>query len=92
ASLVLVRDLACADPDTTHVVADCVGRAMAAQSPLERTFWLDSLANVIRARDQAEHASRFAAAARRIEATFAITPSERHDAVRLLADRVVTLA
>jgi len=92
ASLVVVRDLACADPDTTHVVADCVDRALAVQSPLERTFWLDSLANVIRARDHTEHASRFAAAARRIEATFAVTPRERHDAVRLLADRVVTLA
>jgi len=92
ASLVAARDIACAVPDTTRVVADCVDRALAVQSPLERTFWLDSLANVIRARDPAEHAALFAAAARRIEATFAVTPRERHDAVRLLADRVVVLA
>ena len=92
ASLVAARDIACAVPDTKRVVADCVDRALAVQSPLERTFWLDSLANVIRARDPAEHAASFAAAARRIEATFAVTPRERHDAVRLLADRVVVLA
>ncbi len=92
ASLVAARDIACAVPDTTRVVADCVDRALAVQSPLERTFWLDSLANVIRARDPAEHAALFAATARRIEATFAVTPRERHDAVRLLADRVLVLA
>ena len=92
ASLVAARDIACAVPDTTRVVADCVDRALAVQSPLERTFWLDSLANVIRARDPAQHPALFAAAARRIEATFALTPRERHDAVRLLADRVVVLA
>ena len=50
ASLVAARDIACAVPDTTRVVADCVDRALAVQSPLE------------------------------------------HDAVRLLADRVVVLA
>ena len=92
AALVAARDLVCADPDAGRVVAECVFRALAVQSPLERTFWLDSLANVITARDQAQHASLFAAAARRIEATFAVAPRERHDAVRLLADRVVTLA
>jgi len=92
ASLVAARDIACAVPDTTRVVADCVDRALAVQSPLERTFWLDSLASVIQARDTAAHASLFAGASRRIEATFAVTPRERHDAVRLLADRVVVLA
>ena len=92
ASLVAARDIVSAGPDTKRVVGDCVDRALAVQSPLERTFWLDSLAHVIRARDPAEHAALFAAAARRIEATFAVTPRERHDAVRLLADRVVVLA
>jgi len=92
ASLVAARDIACAVPDTPRVVADCVDRALDVQSPLERTFWIDSLANVIRACDHAQHPALFAAAARRIEATFAVTPRERHDAVRLLADRVVVLA
>jgi len=91
-SLVAARDLLCAGANTARVVADCVDRALAVQSPLERTFWIDSLASVIRACAAAQHASLFAAAVRRIEATFAVTPRERHDAVRLLADRVVVLA
>lgn len=89
ASLVAAREAVCAGE---RVLKDCVDRALATRSPLERTFWLDALANVIRARDFAQHASLFAAAARRIEATFAVTPRERHDAVRLLADRLVVLA
>jgi hypothetical protein len=89
ASLVAARDVVCAGE---RVLEDCVDRALTTQSPLQRTFWLDSLANVIRARDHVQHASLFHAAARRIEATFAVTPRERHDAVRLLADRLVALA
>jgi hypothetical protein len=89
ASLVAARNLVCAGE---RVLKDCVDRALDTQSPLARTFWLDSLANVIRDRDHAQHASLFDAAARRIEATFAVTPRERHDAVRLLADRLLALA
>ena len=89
ASLVAARDVVCAGE---RVLKDCVDRALATQSPLQRTFWLDSLANVIRDRDQSQHESLFSAAARRIEATFAVTPRERHDAVRLVADRLVVLA
>jgi len=79
ASLVATRDMVCAGLDKARVVADCVDHALGVQSPLERTFWIDSLANVIRARLPAEHANMFAAAVRRIEATFAVTPRERHD-------------
>ena len=89
ASLVAARDVVCAGE---CVLKDCVDRALDTQSPLQRTFWLDSLANVICALDHVQHASLFDAAARRIEATFAVTPRERHDAVRLLADRLVALA
>jgi len=74
-------DIACGDPDTKRVVADFVDRALAGRAePAERTFWLDSLVTVIQARDPAQHAALFAAAARRIEATFlrmrrkAVTP------------------
>jgi len=89
ASLVAARDLVCA---AETVIADSVDRALDTQSMLERTFWLDSLGDVIRSREQAQHEALFAAAARRIEATFAVTPRERHDAVRLLADRLVPVA
>jgi hypothetical protein len=92
ASLVATRDRVCAELATSPVVAECVDRALGVESPLERTFWIDSLANAIRASDTAQQATLVAAATRRIEATFAVTPRERHDAVRLLADRVVLLA
>jgi hypothetical protein len=88
ASLVQARVSVCAGES---VFADCVDRALATQSPLERTFWLDSLADVIRSREPAQHRTLYSAAARRIEATFAVTPRERHDAVRALADRAVPL-
>jgi hypothetical protein len=89
ASLVAARNAVCAGQS---VVADCVDRALATKSTLERAFWLDSLADVIRAREPAQHQTLYSAAARRIEATFAVTPRERHDAVRVLADRIVPLA
>lgn len=92
ASLVVARDCVCAGPDMSRVVAGCIDRALAVESPFERTFWLDSLANAIQARDQAQHAPLFAAATHRIETTFAVAPRERHDAVRLLADRLIALA
>ena len=88
-ALVVARDAVCMGPS---VVEGCVDRALATQSPLERTFWLDALADVILARESARHEKLFAAAARRSEATYAVAPRERHDAVRLLADRVLALA
>jgi len=91
ASLVAARDLLCSAADTARVIADCVDRALDVQSPLERTFWIDSLASVLRACAAAQQPSLFAGAVPRIEATFVVTPRERHDAVRLLADRVVVL-
>jgi len=90
ASLAKERDaVVCAGE---NVVDACVDHALATQGPLERTFWLDSLADWILSRDRAQHRPLYAAAARRIEATFAVTPRERHDAVRVLADRLVAVA
>ena len=91
ADLVAARKLVCAETNAT-VVADCVDRAVGTQSPLERNFWIGSLADVLRARDQVQRQQLFLAAARRIEATFAIGPRERHNAVRQLADRLIPLA
>ena len=91
AALVAKRIVVCADTNAV-VVADCVDRALATQSPLERTFWIGALADVLRTRDLAQRQPLFLAAARRIEATFAIGPRERHIAVRQLADRLIPLA
>lgn len=89
--LVAARDAVCADVQVDRVVAGCVDHALATESPLERGFWIGSLADIIRSRDQTERDQLYARAVRRIEATYAVPPRERHDAVRRLADRVVVL-
>ena len=91
AAMVADRDAVVANSDVNHVIAECVDRALETDSPLRRTCWLDSLANVLRSREDAVRRTLFLAAARRIEATFAITPRERHDAVRVLADCVAVI-
>ena len=88
-SLVAARDVVVAG---ATVLTDCVDRALVTRSPLERIFWLDALADVINSRDTVHRQPLFLAAARRIEATFAVDPRDRHDAVRALADRVVILS
>ena len=91
AAMVADRDTIVANTDLNLVIAECVDRALETDSPLRRIFWLDSLADVLRPREDAERRALFLAAARRIEATFAVTPRERHDAVRVLADRVAVI-
>jgi hypothetical protein len=91
AAMVADRDAVVANSDVNHVIAECVDRALETDSPLRRTFWLDSLADVLRSREDAVRRALFLAAAHRIEATFSITPRERHDAVRVLADCVAVI-
>ena len=91
AAMVADRDAVVANSNVNHVIAECVDRALETDSPLRRTFWLDSLADVLRSREDADRRPLFLAAAHRIEATFAITPRERHDAVRVLADCVAVI-
>ena len=70
----------------------CVDNALDTPSNLERSFWLDALVETLREiSDDDERKRRFRYAAQRIEATFAVTPRERHDAVRYVADRLVPL-
>lgn len=92
AGLVAARDVICAQPDVTRVCADCVDRALETDSTLDRTFWLGALADVLLAQpDAARRQAHFLTAARRINATFAVPPRERQDAVRFVADRLVPL-
>ena len=91
AAMVADRDAVVANSHVNHVIAECVDRALETDSPLRRTFWLDSLADVLRSREDPARRALFLAAAHRIEATFSITPRERHDAVRVLADCVAVI-
>jgi hypothetical protein len=80
------------EPDVARVLSTCVDNALDTPSNLERSFWLDVIVETLRElSDDDERKRRFRYAAQRIEATFAVTPRERHDAVRYVADRLVPL-
>lgn len=79
------------EPDVARVLSTCVDNALDTPSNLERSFWLDAVVETLREipADDDQRQRRFLYAAQRIEATFAVTPRERHDAVRYVADRLV---
>jgi hypothetical protein len=83
------REALRSEPSVLRVLLTCVERALETPSNLERTFWLDVIVETIRQQPEADREERFRHAARLIEATFAVTPRERHDAVRFVADRLV---
>ena len=91
APLVAQRDALWAGTDLPGLVAGCIDRALGNQSPLQRIFWLDALASRLARCSVAEQKDHFRTATRRINATFAIPPRERTDAVRILAERLVPL-
>lgn len=91
AALATERDAVCADPDIAVVCSECVDRALQTSSPIDRPFWLGTIANVILRLPEPERRARFLSVARLIHATFAVTPRARQDAVRFIADRLVPL-
>jgi hypothetical protein len=94
AALARERDRVCTHArGALEVVTDCVDRALVNDRSLDRRFWLAALADQIkqRAADGAQQRQLYVAAARRIGTTFRVSPRERQDAVRSLADRLVPL-
>ena len=91
APLCAQRDALWAGTDLAGLVAGCIDRALGNQSPLVRIFWLDALASRLLGCSAGEKRDHFLAAARRINATFAIPPRQRADAVCILAERLVPL-
>lgn len=78
-------------PDVAEVLHECVVQAMATDSNLERTFWLDAIAETLREQPDADREDRFEHTARLIAASFAARPRERQDAIRYISDRLVAL-
>jgi hypothetical protein len=91
APLIAERDALLAQGDVSTTIATCVDNALAIPTSLERRFWLDTLAAAIAAQLEPARRELFLSAARRIEATFSLTPDQRHDTVRYVADRVIPL-
>ena len=79
------------ETDMTRVLRVCVENAMTAEGPVGRAFWLDAIVETLLAQPDADRERLYLHAARLIEATYAITPRERHDAVRYVADRLVPI-
>lgn len=79
------------ETDMTRVLRVCVENAMTAEGPVGRAFWLDAIVETLHAQPDADRERLYLLAARLIEATYAVTPRERHDAVRYVADRLVPI-
>jgi hypothetical protein len=84
------------DRDGTHGDAGArlrafVDRALDEVGPLGRSFWLAAAADVIVACPE-RHRELYDLAIRRIHATFRVDLRERHDAVRVLAERILPVA
>jgi len=94
AALAAQRDLVCNSArGAAAVIAECVDRALANERSLDRNFWLGALVDQIRARcTEPGCRDLYLSAARRIYATFRVSPRERQDALRFLADRLVPLS
>jgi hypothetical protein len=92
APLCAQRDALCSGDDLLRIGAHCIDLALATQSPLLRTFWLDALAARLSLCSLPQRTEHFLSAAKRIHATFAVSVSDRGDAVRILAERLIPIA
>lgn len=79
------------ESDVLRVLLVCVEKATETPSNMERTFWLDAIVETLREQPVRERERLYLHAARLLEATYAITAPERHDAVRYVADRLVPI-
>ena len=91
AALQAERDELRKGSDVAQILASCVDRALETAGALTRSFWLETVVDVIRDQPLTERKALYLRAARRIEATYAISPKERHDAARVIADRLISL-
>ncbi|MGO9505783.1 MAG: hypothetical protein ACLPXZ_00005 [Mycobacterium sp.] len=74
-------------------IADCVALALGTDRKLDRLYWLGALAGEVqrRAATEGHRHHLYDVATRDINTTFRVSPRERQDALRFLADRLVPL-
>lgn len=91
ASLVAAAAIITRNREPAAVVPDCIARVISAIGALDRSFWLDTAGATLRSVPLPDRRPIFLAAARRIEATFALRHRERHNLVCALAERALPL-
>ena len=93
AALVGLDDARCAVVGTPgEQLRTFIDRALAAEGPLVRSFWLTALADLLQAAPESQRHALFVSASRRIEGTFRVDRLDRQAAVRFLAEHVVQVA
>jgi hypothetical protein len=85
------REALRSEPDTVVVLDACIEKALAAEGPLGRAFWLNTIVETLLAQPNGERKRLYTYVARHIEASFDVPPRDRHDAVRYVADRLVLI-
>jgi hypothetical protein len=82
------RDELRADKTVEEIITTSSDRALATTSNLERTFWLETIIDVIREYPDDERPVLFRHMVRRVETVFDAPPAVRHDAVRFVGERL----
>ena len=85
------REALRAEEDVVLVVGICAEKALAAEGPLGRAFWLDTIVETLREQPEPDRKRLYLHAARQIESCFHVAPRDRHDAARYVADRLVPI-
>lgn len=77
--------------DVPTFVDACVDRALEVPPSLERTFWLETLGDALRALPDAQRDEPCLRASRRIHATFAVPHDERREAARIVLAHAIPI-
>lgn len=91
AAIRVEREALRSEPNAVVVLGACIEKALAAEGPLGRAFWLDAVVETLFAQPDGERERLYVYAARHIEASFDVPPRDRHDAIRYVADRLVPI-
>lgn len=73
------------------VIYDCTVAAMDAERNIDRLFWLTAIADYTKSRPIHTHRHMYSLAARYINTTFRVPPKQRQEAIRFLADHMITM-
>ena len=78
-----------AEEEIDVVIGECAAKSLDTDSIVGRNFWLEAIVSLLRDQPEEAREELFLIATRFLEAVFDVTPAERHDAVRFLADRLI---